>query len=267
MDKLIAFLMSICITISALIFGAMPALPSAPVPFTEPEPADTAYVYDKIDGAGGACFYIGRPKEETLLTVHSRDFGMSEGKADNTAELNEAFAYCAAHKGTKLIIDRGVYRFTGNDTIGVFGCENLLVEGNGSKFIFTSTASYNKLSFANSSFVEFRNLNVDWDWENDPIGSAVEIVGVDSKNHTMDLLFTELSEVSESIVIKAMTQCDEKTFTMGADRSSNEVYFYQIPYSVKSVEKLSSNVLRVTHSGVADHFEKGQVYKIGRAHV
>lgn len=266
MNIIFSFFVSVCLMLSSLFYGAPIAPPEVNEAHRENEPESDCYVYDRIEGANGACFYIGRPDEAKLNTVLASDFGMDEAKADNTAELNSALAYCAAHPGTRLVIPKGTYRFTSNDTIRVFGCENLLVEGNGARFIFTSTAAANKFTFRSSSFVEFRNLDTDWDWENDPVGRLVKIVGENDKAHTMDLEFTEYDSVSENMVIKAMTICDPETYTMGAQGEFKESYFYQQPDGIRKIEKIAPNVLRVTHNGSADYFEKGQYYML-RHHV
>lgn len=266
MNALFSFFVSVCLTISSLFYGAPIDPPKEASPVKETKPDNSEYVYDRIDGCNDACFYIGRPNEDSLTEIHSSDFGMAESNADNTDCLNSAFDYCASHPGTKLVIDRGVYHFAGDDAIRVYDCRNLLVDGNGSRFIFTSTACSTKIKLCNSSFVEFRNLDTDWDWENDPVGSLVRIVADDDNAHTMDLEFLERSEVNEDIIIKAMTICDPETGTMGADGSSKESYFYQQADGIKKIEKLSANVLRVTQNGSADYFDQGEVYML-RHHV
>lgn len=266
MKSFLRIFATIIFAITGVFSGTTPAVPPEPIAYTENEPADSTYIYDRIDGADGAHFYIGRPDESKLTQVNASDFGLSTDNADNTAAINAALAYCAEHSGTKLVLNSGVYRFTGDETIKFFGCTNLLVEGNQAKFIFTSTNAYNKMTFYGSRYVEIRNLDVDWDWENDRIGSIARVIAANPKAHTLDLEFPEPAEVDTNIRISAMTQCDPETLTMGAYGSSKEMYFYQVPYSLVNIEKLSDNVLRVTHNGCVDSFEQGEVYML-RHHV
>ena len=114
--------------------------------------------------------------------------------------------------------------------------------------------------------LEIHGLAIDHDRVNDPIDDVVSVCNADPDTHTLDFCFFEKTDIAESTVLKAVTQCDPNTLTFGASGSEKEVYFYTLDEPLKSVTKASPNVLRVTHDGCMDGFENGETY-ILRHHV
>ncbi len=213
---------------------------------------------DEINGANGTKFYIQRPKAEKMNVVNASDFGLSEENEDNFEAFQNALYYCSQNPQTKLIIDKGTYYFRSIYGLDANNCTDLLIEGNDATFVFSSTGY--KFFIRNSDCVEIRNLNFDWNWDENPLASVVTVENSNPDADTLDLVFKNVEYCSESNKLTAITQCDPETYTFGAKQSSKEVYLYQDETNIKSVQKITDNTLRVTHNGCMDSFENGETY-------
>ncbi len=213
---------------------------------------------DEINGANGTKFYIQRPKAETLNVINASEFGLSAENEDNFFAFQSALDYCAGHPKTKLVIDKGTYYFRNEQGLDANNFTDILIEGNDATFIFSSTGY--KFFVRNSDCVEIRNLNIDWNWEESPLASVVTVKNSNADSDTIDLVFKNSDYCDENIRMAAITQCDPETYTFGAKYSSKESYLYQDATSIKSVQKISDNTLRVTHNGCMDGFEDGETY-------
>ncbi len=261
MIRLVAFLLaSVLLFVTNVFSPEIPAsLPDAEI-LVEQLPDDDVLKYDEINSANGVRFYIGRPSEENLSIVEASAFGLSPENEDNFYAFVDAVNYCKANPGTRLVFDKGVYKFTSPYSIIIDGCENLLIDGNGAEFVFSRCEQYHFFRLVHCKGVEVRNLTVNWDWENQRIGSVVKVINADETNRTIDFEFIEINDVDESIPLKAITQCDRTTYTFGEKGSSKESYLYQDPSSISDVKKIADNVLRVTHNGCMSSFEKDEAY-------
>lgn len=213
---------------------------------------------DEINGANGTRFYIQRPEADKLNEINASDFGLSEQNPDNFEAFQSALDYCSQHPQTKLVIDKGTYYFRSTNGLDANNCTDLMIEGSDATFIFSSTGY--KFFIRNSDCVEIRDLNFDWNWAESPLASIVTIQNSNHDTDTIDLVFRNAEYCSESSRPAAITQCDPETFTFGAKYSSKENYLYQDAASIKSVQKISDNTLRVTHNGCMDNFENGETY-------
>lgn len=213
---------------------------------------------DEINGASGTKFYIQRPKGEKLTEINAALFGLSENNEDNFTAFQNALNYCSQNPQTKLVIDKGTYYFRSVNGLDANGCTDLLIEGNDATFIF-STTGY-RFFIRNSDCVEIRNLNFDWNWAESPLASVVTIQNSNADTHTLDLVFRNAEYCNEDIRFMAITQCDNETLTFGEKYSSKENYLYQDGTSIKNVQKISDNTLRITHNGCLDNFLNGETY-------
>lgn len=237
----------------------------AKIVLTENKPACSPYqTSDTVYGAAGSRFYILRPKSDALTIVSADAFGMGETVADNTQAFMDALTYCGAHPDTKLVIPSGVYRFTQTGRIVLSGLRNVFIEGEGAEFIFCTPGR--QILITDCDGLEIHGLAIDHDRVNDPIDDVVRVQNADPRAHTLDFCFFEKTDADESMAIKAVTQCDPQSLTFGASGSEKEVYLYRLDNPIKSVVKVSPNVLRVTHEGCMDGFEDGETY-ILRHHV
>ena len=252
--KIVSFIASI-----VLLFTSSAAEPEKPDVLVETlENLSESRTADEINGANGTKFYIQRPKAEKLNEVNASDFGLSEENEDNFSAFQRALDYCALNPQTKLVIDNGTYYFRNSEGLDANGCKDLLIEGNGATFIFSSTGY--KFFVRNSDCVEIRNLNFDWNWDESPLASVVTVQNSNPDADVLDLVFKNPEYCDENCRLSAITQCDPETYTFGAKYSSKENYLYQDATSIKSVQKIAGDTLRVTHNGCLDSFENGEVY-------
>lgn len=241
-----------------------PAVPPR-LTLTEETPEPGPYkTVDTVHGVAGSVFHILRPAGEALPEIRADDFGMDESAPDNTRALLDAIGFCREHPDTRLVISPGVYRFTQTDNIVIRGLRNVLIDGEGAKFIFCTPGR--QILVTDCDGLELRGLAIDHDRVNDPIDDVVRVVNADPEAHTLDLCFFEKTDADESMAFKAITQCDPETLTFGASGSEKEVYFYMFERPILGVTKVASNVLRVAHDGCMDGFEDGETY-ILRHHV
>ena len=252
--KLIAFISSIL-----LAFTAPASMPDSPEILVETlGDLSEDRTADEINGVNGTRFYIQRPKGEEMNVINASCFGLSEENEDNFSAFQSALYYCAQNPQTKLVIDKGTYYFRSTEGLDANNCTDLLIEGNGATFIFSSTGY--KFFIRNSDCVEIRNLNFDWNWEESPLASVVTVQNSNPDADTLDLVFKDAEYCDENCRMAAITQCDPETYTFGAKYSSKENYLYQDATSIKFVQKISDNTLRVTHNGCLDSFENGETY-------
>ncbi len=229
----------------------------------ETPPVNSNQTYDKIIGSGCE-FYITRPVSENLNVIHSSDFGMSEQLNDNTDALNSAFAYCRDNPGTKLVIDEGVYKFSVSDKLVMDKLDTCFIDGSKAKFIFSQAGLFFSVSRCNC--VEINGLTVDVDRINNPVDDVAEARNVNKENNTFDLVFFEKDDVNLDMEFQAISQCDPETLTFGAKGSNKENYVYMSPENIVKVEKISGNVLRITHDGAMSNYADGDRFII-RHHV
>ena len=252
--KVVSFIASII-----LMFTATVSLPDKPAVLVETlNNLSENRTADEINGADSTKFYIQRPKADKLNVVNAADFGLNEENEDNFTAFQSALDYCAQHPQTKLVIDKGTYYFRSLNGLDANNCTDLLIEGNGATFVFSSTGY--KFFIRNSDCVEIRNLNFDWNWAESPLASVVTVQNSNADTNTIDLVFKDAEYCEENCRLMAITQCDPETYTFGAKYSSKEVYLYQDPNTIKSVEKINDNTLRVNHNGCMDSFENGETY-------
>ena len=252
--KLVSFIASMLLLLTSSVTNPV----KSEVLVESPGDLSESRTSDEINGANGTKFYIQRPKAEKLNVVNASAFGLAEENEDNYSAFQSALNYCALHPQTKLVIDSGTYYFRSTNGLDVNNCTDLLIEGNGATFVFSSTGY--KFFIRNSDCVEIRNLNFDWNWEESPLASVVTVQNSNAKTDTLDLVFKNPEYCNENISLSAITQCDPETYTFGAKYSSKESYLYQDATSIKAVEKISDDTLRVTHNGCLDSFENGETY-------
>lgn len=255
--RLIYLLVSL-IMMFDFVFPAEPAIIESPDVLVEAEPQiNPQRTFDKINGAGGSIFYIERPNEN-LREVSAADFGMSPAKEDNFSALLSAIAYCKSNPGTELIIPSGDYYLNNTSVIDLNGINDLLINGNGARLIFSRVNV--GIQICGCNCVEFRNIKFDWDRITLPLSDIAVIANASPKTNEIDFVFPELEYADEKMIFSAVTQCDPETLTYGAKCSAKEVYVYQSPDFIRSVERVSPNTLHIKHNGCFDNFKNGEKY-------
>lgn len=242
-----------------------------PTPITMPEnlaaesepTTDEMHTYDRVDGVNDSVFYIARPNEKSCRSVNASDFGVSTAADDNYSAFCKAIEYCKANPNITLKVDGGKYYFRTDKSIMLDGLKNVLIDADGAQFIFENP---NYFHIVNCNCIEIRGLGITWNLDVSRLASLVKIRNASKESHSFELEFTELNEVSADIPIMAFTKYDSETLTPGTRQDFKENYVYQIPGSIKTVEKTGHNVLKVTHDGSLDNYTDGEVYLL-RHHV
>ncbi len=145
-------------------------------------------------------FQIEQPAQKKSIIVKAADFGMSEDAEDNTSALSSALEYCKKIDASKLIIKKGIYKFFAKKDelsgIDMKDFKDFILDANDSLFIYRKDSFTNKRNkpnfrIENCSRIRIENLKMDWDWQSEPLGSIVEVVGLDTskENPYLDLKF------------------------------------------------------------------------------
>ena len=124
---------------------------------------------------GAKEFEVELPNPKNNIEVNAKDFGLSPSCPDPQDAINKAIAHCKKIGASKLIVERGTYFINKDGSIVFDGIKDLTFDANGSTFIYNKMNGTN-LRIKNCERVKFCNFNFDWDWENDPLGSIVEVV-------------------------------------------------------------------------------------------
>lgn len=220
-------------------------------------------ITDEIKGLNDTVFTIKRPGEN-MPKVYGSQFGMSPELEDNTAALTAAFAYCAEHPYTELVIEKGVYMFCNRASIKLDNLIGIKLNGNGSEF---RVKYCNLFALNGCRVVELCNLIIDWDWERSRLADLVRIAHRedDGEITRIDYEFLEIDNVDpETMEWRNMYTYDPDTLTPGIPKH-REIYFapyWGKPSTFKKVEKIADNMLRVHHPSnkTIDLIEENQIY-------
>ena len=184
-------------------------------------------------------FNVLPPAPKNSLVVSVEKFGASPGLSDNTKPFNDAIAYCKANGASKLIVPKGVYRFTEDRSVHFDGLSDFVFDGQGSSFIFHhKTGHFMEIDLCER--VVFKDFSIDWDWRNDPLASFVRIDAVDKAGEYLDLLFVDYERFPVADVsLTGLVQIDEATMSAGVEKAS------ALSFRSPRKEWLSTKLLRV----------------------
>ena len=163
---------------------------------------------------------------------------------------------------TKIDIPTGVYRLypTNARVIDLYGFSNLIIEGNGSLFIFEESekplfsAAFFRIE--NCDTVEIRNLAVDFDWNAYPLYVIGEVISADPNTSSVTFRI-DSHTLPDRVSIGGGRSWDPEI-----DNRSDTVGFVAY-HSVKSTEVLDEHTLRVTYTAPksAQNAKKGQQFQ------
>lgn len=214
---------------------------------------EEGFIVDKVKGVDGVEFNIKRPGQDLEL-VDATSFGMSTDNKDNTQALLVAIAYCKSKPGSRLDIPKGTYYFDSAQPLMIKDVKNLLIEGNGSEFIFRDMSF---ITISACQQLELRNIIIDWDWEVKRLASIIKAVKLDREGRTIDFEFTELDSVDPNVPWLTMNQLDPETLTPGCE---DGVEFWENQLNFEGVEKVADNVLRVYHNGSLNRVKEEDIF-------
>lgn len=221
-----------------------------------PFPADPEPYNGKLppEPSGCADFEIELPKSSGSA-VAAADFGFLPDNPDCAAALNRALAHCRKIGASKLELAPGTYRCFVSDGVEMDSLRDVLVDGKGATLVFRRTDGKPNFSIKNCLRVKIRDLKIDWDWETDPLGAFVRVVGkhadkgADSYIDVEFVGFERYPLYGKPMPIKVMTLMDENCAGISNERGSAYFGTGDGHYGTKS-EWLSPNMARI-YPGVA----------------
>ncbi|MCR5150619.1 MAG: hypothetical protein K6B52_05290 [Clostridiales bacterium] len=197
---------------------------------------------DKISCPGGE-FNIERPDIANVKTIRASYFGMSPLLTDNTDGLRAAAQYLKDNPGTALFIDGGNYRFSSPGGVDFDGCENIVINGNGSVFTLSQPGGFARIK--NCFCLEIKDLTVDWDGEG-AVADPAKVKNVQSGSLCLE--FFEKDEISKHSVLAGI---------QSRDTYFDSVYFTDGDGKITGIEKIGADTLRLSHNGCLSFLRDG----------
>lgn len=135
-------------------------------------------------------FEIDRPQPHGGKVVRATDFGFSPAHSNNASCITRAVAYAREIGADRVELAPGIYRCHDKEGVVISGTKDLLVDGKGACLVFYRpsvsrdvtyweveiSTDYGSFRLLNNERLEIRDLNVDWDWEIDPLAERVRLV-------------------------------------------------------------------------------------------
>lgn len=165
-------------------------LPKGPEEFSIPQPLE-ADARDTIDVA----------KNPDLANKIRPD------SPDNLRGFQEIFSYMDEKHGatpSKLILPQGVYKVKvkSKNDFAIKNKRHFTLDGNGATIVFSYTTPENGKTVELFLFslngclnTKVVNLKIDWDWENYPIASLVEVIGIGANQEYLRIRVDDFNEV------------------------------------------------------------------------
>jgi len=172
---------------------------------------------------GAQPFTVDAPNNPDGPVLNLADFGaVADGNAPplpgpdrNLIAMKAALAKCKSVKASKLIVPKGIYRFTSGSTIVFDGLTDFIFDGNGSTFLFHQVKGGAGMSLKNCNRTVFRNFNMDWDWKIDPLASIGRVTKLGPKTAWFEMRFDDKAPLNPKRWI-TMNPLDEKLRVPGA---------------------------------------------------
>lgn len=220
-----------------------------PTPFTE--------TLDNLP-TGAAEFTVEPPKPASNLILKATDFGFSTDNDDNAAAINKALDACRAQNAAGLELAPGTYRCESNTFIRLTDFKDFTLDGKGAKLVGLRT--WNQfLHIGGCERTVVRNLDLDWNWDKDPLASLVEVAAV--HDGSFDFRFVHYDTFPRrDIRMSIISSFDPKTRSVGIEGSHTRVIGSMSgPMPKVKYEWLSGNLLRIHEQPGA--LKPGQLYR------
>lgn len=186
-----------------------------------------------------------KPAEKTASVA---DFGAKPENPDNLQAFSDAIEHCAVNGIGKLVVPKGVYRFTSNNPLKFNELKDFEFDGQGSELIWLKEHSA-LIEITDCERVLFKNFFVDWDWDKDPIGSVIKVIKVAEDGSFLDAAFTNYEKFPKrDMRIGIIEQLDPATMSVGVENGVNigfEFYKGRADTPPAKYEWLSDNSFRL----------------------
>ncbi|MBI4976488.1 MAG: right-handed parallel beta-helix repeat-containing protein [Spirochaetes bacterium] len=220
---------------------------------------------------GSAAFTIDLPMPAKQTAASVADFGASTDSPDNVNAFNDAIAHCASNGVGKLVVPKGVYRFTNNNPVKFSKMTDFEFDGQGSEFIWLKTRG-SLIEVKECERILFRNFFIDWDWAQDPIGSIIKVTAVATDGASIDAEFPDLTKFPRrDMRIAILEALDPATMSVGHENGYSigfEFYKGRADTPPAKYEWLSDNSFRLfaTDSGkkarFANDVKPGKLFRV-----
>ncbi|MBI4978521.1 MAG: hypothetical protein HZC28_13665 [Spirochaetes bacterium] len=218
---------------------------------------------------GSPEFTIDLPRSKGT-TASVADFGASIASEDNLQAFNNAINHCRSNGISKLIVPKGVYRFTNNSPMRFERLSDFEFDAQGSEFIWLKTRNQ-CIDIVTSERIMLRNFFVDWDWSKDPLGSVVSVEAIGPEGAYVDLKFIHYTDFPRKDVrIGILEGLDPTTMSVGFEGSFDigHEFFRRADSKRASYEWLSGNRMRLNaysdgaKSTYAKRVKPGDLFRI-----
>jgi len=135
-------------------------------------------------------FEVELPRLTAGATVKAADFGFSATNADNVGALTRALEYCRRTHARCLELTPGRYNcFSERQGVVMAGLQDFTFDGKGARLVFRRPSDFRgqtqaenipdgaNLLVSNCLRTVVCNLEMDWDWEMDPLADLGTVVG------------------------------------------------------------------------------------------
>ncbi len=210
------------------------------------------------DATGSEEFEVDPPRGAGPV-VRAADFGFSTASEDNLPALVRALAECRRVGASRLELAPGDYRcMEGNEPLTLAGLRDFTLDGRGARLVSFRT-SRNFATISDCERLVVRDLQLDWDWERDPLASLAQVVGMDDRH--FDLKFVHYERFPKRDLRLAVIQdYDLAEKSVGVEGGNSWYLDFDDFSPSRRVEWLSGNVLRVHRR--PESLRQGQFYRI-----
>ena len=159
---------------------------------TYPENLGTGKPFPEEDALPTGCpdFVIDAPRSSSGPVVRAADFGVAEANERNAEAANRAFAEACRVGAGRVVFEPGTYRCFDGQGIVISNLTDCIVDFGGATFVFRRTMpnqtdpselldGYGNVEISGCLRTEVGNLNVDWDWERDPLAVWCTCIGAE----------------------------------------------------------------------------------------
>lgn len=199
--------------------------------------------------SGAEDFEVLPPAPSSEKIVNAADFGISENCENFVAKMNAAIAKCREIGASKLVLNKGIYKVANDGEINFSDLKDFIFDGSGSTLVYRKNYGGN-FNITNCRRMVFKNLKMDWDWENDPIASLVEVVKIERNGDSyFDAKFLDYENFpNKNSRIAILTGYDMKNSHINAPGLFTRVLELTKGKGITRREWVAPNVLRVYYS-------------------
>lgn len=189
--------------------------PLAFVPATESKVSGTVAETPSFTPTGAVDFDVELPRETGGAVLQAADFGVAETNPDNLPALKAALAAAKERHAAKLVLQKGTYRLTTNESLMLDGFADFTFDGGDSTFVSTRR-SVAFMNVQNSTRTRVMNFKIDWDWSREPLASLVRVVAVQKDSYDLEFVdYPDFPCKETHLVI--LSAFDPKTRSVGIE--------------------------------------------------